>query len=66
MTQQMAMAVLLIFSAVAQQGHIALPGEPANQAEGELLPVILDGRVARVDAAAHEQLGSILPRKLRP
>ena len=48
--QQMAMAVLLIFRTMTEQRDMARPGEPADQAKGELLPVILDGRVARIDA----------------
>src|SRR6266516_4401268 len=60
------MAMPLVFRAVAHECHAANPREPFDEPERELLTVILDRAVPRINGAVHEQLAAVLPDKLRP
>src|SRR5262245_48454573 len=53
------MAMPLVLGAVTHDRHGSSPGEKAEQAEGELLPVVLDRAASSVDRPVHEELGAI-------
>src|SRR5919201_2401052 len=61
-----AVALRLIFRAVAHQRHAAAAREPLDEAQRELLSVVLDRAAPRVHRAVHEQLATILAEELRP
>lgn len=60
------MAVALLFVTVAHQRDSAFAAKCLKQAQGELLPVVLDEAVASIDAATFLQLRSIALCKLAP
>src|ERR1700693_5174792 len=60
------MTLLLIFCAMAHQGHRASTSELLYQAQREFLSVVLDGSAASVYRAVKEQFLLVLLRKLRP
>jgi len=59
-------AALLVLGTVAKKGHVSPLSEPLDQAQGELLAMILDGLAPLVDRAVEKKLGPVLPGELRP
>ena len=64
--QFVSMAAALIFRAVAQERDSTLSRELLDQAERELLTMILDGGAPRVNRAVHEQFAPVLTEKPGP
>src|SRR5262245_49048869 len=62
----MAMTLLLVLGAVAEQRHVAAPCQLLDQPQRELLAVVLDGGVVAIDCAVGAKLASIPPDELRP
>jgi len=58
--------MLLIFVAVAHQGHRAVRGEFLKQAQRELLAVIFDRPVFGVNRSTLEKLFPVFPAELAP
>ena len=60
------MALWLLFPAMAHQRDVPCRGEPFDQAERELLPMVLDGPAASIHGPVHEQLSAVLQKESRP
>ena len=57
--EQMPMAVRLVFAAMAEHSDCLFLRQTLEQAQSELLPVVLDGWIARIHFIRLEQLGAI-------
>ena len=64
--QEVPVAMRFIFRAVTQESHRSLTGQVLEQAERELLPVVLDLLVAVIDSAVFAQLPQVEPAEFRP
>jgi hypothetical protein len=62
----MAVTLLLVFCAVAQERDIAAPRKLTDQPERELLTVVLDRRIASIDNPGRLELGAIPACELSP
>ena len=60
------MALRLLLRTVAHECYATATAEPLDEAQRELLAVILDGPAARIDGPVHEQLAPVLSHELRP
>src|SRR5262245_49877959 len=64
--QLVPVALPLVVGAMAHERDGPRSAQLLEQAERELLAVILDRAAARIDEAAHEQLAAIFAKELRP
>src|SRR5882672_6213688 len=64
--QDMPVAPPLVLGAVAQKRHVLALREPLDQAQRELLAMILDGTAPLVDRAVEKKLGPVLLRERLP
>ena len=61
-----AVALRCIFGAMTEESNITLFAEFLEQAQGKLLPVVLDQVISLVDAAAFLQLLAVAAAEFRP